>query len=294
MNYDVFVSYSVAFSSRVYELSAQLGRRDLTCYLDCVESGFSLNDYTRGLVAESRLHVVLAGTGFVTTPYAMATLQCALDAQRRVLVCLADGAKLPEGLLERCEVSAEATLADDIVRMLTGAAPTAAPTDAIANVVGMLAGTASADAIAEPMTEPTVAPKNEAEAPADTYLYAPFSPVGEESPLEFAPWTAAYSAADESLEASPVDDGECVADEDEAEPILDSEDYAAVGRGEDDGEEAVYTEHRGEEWLSPSQCETTPPTPSSPPVPEISPERKKLFQIIAWVLFALWLLRFCS
>ena len=277
MNYDVFVSYSVTYSSWAYELSAQLGRKDLMCYLDCVESGFLLNDYTRGLLAESRILVVLAGTGFVATPYAMASLQCALDAQKRVLVCLADGVKLPEELLAKCTISTEATLADDIVSILTGVASADVPADAIADIVGMLIGTASADAIAEPVSEPTVA--SEPEAPAGTYMYAPFSPVGEESPFESAPWAAAYSAADESLETSPVDGGE---------------DYDAVDRGEDDEEEAVYTEHKGEEWPSPSQRETPPPTPSSPPVPEISPERKTLFQIIAWVLFALWLLRLCS
>ncbi len=255
MNYDVFVSYSVTFSSRAYELSAQLGGKGLTCYLDCVESGFSLSDYTRGLVAESRLHVVLAGTGFVATPYAMATLQCALDAQKRMVVCLADGAKLPEELLAQCEVSAEATLTDDIVGVLTGtAAP--APTAAIANIVGMLADADPADAIAEPVSEPVVVSKPEAEAPSDTYLYAPFSPVGEESPFESAP--------------------------------LDDEDNNPIGCDEDDVEEVVYTEHRGEEWTSPSQ--ETPPSPE----PEISPNLQKYLRIAGWMIFIFWLLRLCS
>ena len=73
------------------------------CYLDCVESGFSLNDYTRGLLSESRIHVVLAGPGFVTTPYAMASLQCTVDEQKTVLMYLADGVKLPGELLEHKE-----------------------------------------------------------------------------------------------------------------------------------------------------------------------------------------------
>ena len=40
MNYDVFVSYSMNWSSSAYELSAQLDRVNLRCYLDCVESGW--------------------------------------------------------------------------------------------------------------------------------------------------------------------------------------------------------------------------------------------------------------
>lgn len=77
MNYDVFISYSMSLSSRAYELSAQLGRENMMCYLDCMESGYTLGDYTRTILEESRLYVLLADT-LPASPYATALLQCVI------------------------------------------------------------------------------------------------------------------------------------------------------------------------------------------------------------------------
>lgn len=52
MNYDVFISYSMSLSSRAYELSAQLGRENMMCYFDCMESGYTLGDYTRTILEQ--------------------------------------------------------------------------------------------------------------------------------------------------------------------------------------------------------------------------------------------------
>ena len=35
MSYSVFISYSMSDSSWAYDLSAQLGRKRIMCYLDC-------------------------------------------------------------------------------------------------------------------------------------------------------------------------------------------------------------------------------------------------------------------
>ena len=35
MKYNVFISYSMSDSSWAYDLSAQLGRKRIMCYLDC-------------------------------------------------------------------------------------------------------------------------------------------------------------------------------------------------------------------------------------------------------------------
>lgn len=117
MNYDVFVSYSMSWSSRAYELSAQLDREHLRCYLDCVESGYALGDYTRSIAEESGVLVVL-GDSLPATPYATALLQCVIGREMPVLLCLADGVPLPEELCERCTITTDAALLEDILRLL--------------------------------------------------------------------------------------------------------------------------------------------------------------------------------
>lgn len=118
MSYDVFVSYSMGYSSRAYELSAQLSRENVQCYLDCAESGFTLGDYTRNLVEESRVYVMLIGANFMSSNYAMASVQCAAGMVKPMLACLADGAKVPEELRERCTFTTEASLLEDILCLL--------------------------------------------------------------------------------------------------------------------------------------------------------------------------------
>ena len=118
MSYDVFVSYSMGYSSRAYELSAQLSRENVQCYLDCAESGFTLGDYTRNLVEESRVYVMLIGANSMTSNYAMASVQCAAGMVKPMLACLADGAKVPEELRERCTFTTEASLLEDLLCLL--------------------------------------------------------------------------------------------------------------------------------------------------------------------------------
>ena len=118
MSYDVFVSYSMGYSSRAYELSAQLSRENVQCYLDCAESGFTLGDYTRNLIEESRVYVMLIGANFMSSNYAVASVQCAAGMVKPMLACLADGAKVPEELRERCTFTTEASLLEDLLCLL--------------------------------------------------------------------------------------------------------------------------------------------------------------------------------
>jgi hypothetical protein len=269
MKYDVFVSYSVMFSSRAYELSAQLSRENLMCYLDCVESGFSLNDYTRGLLSESRIHVLLVGPGFVTTPYAMASLQCTMGMVKPILVCLGDGAQTLEVLGERCMLSTSASLLEDILSLL------------------------KEEDDGEDLTSDSGAfcPGVEnAQDPASSFTYAPFLSADEGSPLEESSWITApfavCSAEEEPFKEDSHEEKECseggfVYTE---QTLEGGEGYAVA----EDGEEVVYTERRGEEW------ESLPPGEPSAPAPEVSPELQKILRIIGWVLFVFWMFKWCS
>lgn len=117
MNYDVFVSYSMSLSSRAYELSAQLSRDNIMCYLDCMESGYTLGDYTRTILEESRVYVLLADR-LPASPYATALLQSVTGMVKPMLVCLASDAALPGELRERCTLTTDATLLADIQCLL--------------------------------------------------------------------------------------------------------------------------------------------------------------------------------
>ena len=117
MNYDVFISYSMSLSSRAYELSAQLSRENMMCYLDCMESGYTLGDYTRTILEESRVYVLLADT-LPASPYATALLQCVTGITKPILVCLTSGNALPDTLRERCTVTTDASLLEDILCLL--------------------------------------------------------------------------------------------------------------------------------------------------------------------------------
>ena len=118
MSYDVFISYSMGYSSQAYELSGQLSRASIQCYLDCAESGFTLGDYTRNLIEESRVYVMLIGANYMNTAYAVASTQRAADMTKPMLACLADGVQLSEELRERCTLTTEASLFEDILCLL--------------------------------------------------------------------------------------------------------------------------------------------------------------------------------
>ncbi len=132
MNYDVFISYSMSLSSRAYELSAQLGRENMMCYLDCMESGYTLGDYTRTILEESRLYVLLADT-LPASPYATALLQSVTGMVKPMLVCLAPDAVLREELRERCTLTTDATLLADIQCLLGGEPDEDADEDSVAD-----------------------------------------------------------------------------------------------------------------------------------------------------------------
>lgn len=274
MKYDVFVSYSVIFSSRAYELSAQLSRENLMCYLDCVESGFSLNDYTRGLLSESRIHVLLVGPGFVTTPYAIASLQCAKSEHKTMMVLLADGTKLPDELLGYCVVSSETTLVSDIMSALGNAT----------NVCDEVSSMAPSESAMQ--SDSAMAFEFELETGDSIFTDVPFLSSGEEVSFEAASqWASATSTVYSDEEDVQV------AEFNEDEPSYTEEGFGddkGNADDEDDEEELVCTERRGEEWLS------LPPDEASSPVSEISPELQKFIRIVGWVVFALWLLRLCE
>lgn len=118
MSYDVFISYSMGYSSQAYELSGQLSRESIQCYLDCAESGFTLGDYTRNLIEESRVYVMLIGANYMNTVYAVASTQRAADMTKPMLACLADGVQLSEELRERCTLTTKASLLEDILCLL--------------------------------------------------------------------------------------------------------------------------------------------------------------------------------
>ena len=118
MSYDVFISYSMGYSSQAYELSGQLSRESIQCYLDCAESGFTLGDYTRNLIEESRVYVMLIGANYMNTAYAVASTQRAADMTKPMLACLADEVQLSEELRERCTLTTEASLLEDILCLL--------------------------------------------------------------------------------------------------------------------------------------------------------------------------------
>lgn len=124
MNYDVFICYSVCYSSRVYELAAQLGRESLTCTLDCVDSGFTLSDYTRNLIEECLVCVLLVDEGFIKSSYAMALMQCAINEKKSIAACLASGVQLTEELTKHCTQTTEETLLADIRQLVDSAPPT--------------------------------------------------------------------------------------------------------------------------------------------------------------------------
>jgi len=117
MNYKIFVSYSMSLSSRAYELSAQLSRDNIMCYLDCMESGYTLGDYTRTILEESCVYVLLVDK-LPASPYATALLQSVTGMVKPMLVCLASDAALPGELRERCTLTTDATLLADIQCLL--------------------------------------------------------------------------------------------------------------------------------------------------------------------------------
>ena len=91
MKYDVYISYSMNFSDLAYDLSAKLGRERVMCHLDCVDSGFTLNDYVKRMMDSCRTYVALVGSRFATSSYALASLNYAIETGKAVTACYMDG-----------------------------------------------------------------------------------------------------------------------------------------------------------------------------------------------------------
>ncbi|MBR2881841.1 MAG: hypothetical protein IKB96_05720 [Prevotella sp.] len=258
MSYDVFVSYSMGYSSRAYELSAQLSRENVQCYLDCAESGFTLGDYTRNLVEESRVYVMLIGANFMSSNYAMASVQCAAGMVKPMLACLADGAKVPEELRERCTFTTEASLLEDILCLLR---------DEEDDDVDMEAEPGSLYS-ATPSTAPFVplevetTPLDESAFGSKVVGYEPSKSKTieygtEDEPIEEHPhhskefasfdWQPLSSSAD-SVPAFTI----TPAYEDDTEEEEYEDEYEDSYTPEEDGVqiEPLYTEHRGEDPIS--------------------------------------------
>ena len=62
VKHDVYISYSMDNSGKAYELSGKLSLLHISYHLDCVESGFGLNGYTRGVIDDCRVYVALVGS----------------------------------------------------------------------------------------------------------------------------------------------------------------------------------------------------------------------------------------
>lgn len=150
MSYDVFISYSMNDSSYAYDLSAQLGRRKLMCYLDCVESGFTTSEYIKRMVEESQLFVVLAGEKLASTPYAQSLLRHAIETHKTILACPIGNTPLAEELATHAVLTTQETIVADIERLTSNAdsakvkSTTHVPTNEPANkaeALGQLIGT---------------------------------------------------------------------------------------------------------------------------------------------------------
>lgn len=248
----------MGYSSRAYELSGQLSRENVQCYLDCAESGFTLGDYTRNLIEESRVYVMLIGANFMSSNYAMASVQCVAGMVKPMLVCLADGAKVPEELRERCTFTTEASLLEDILCLLRGEEEEDVDMEA---EPGSLYSTTPSTAPFVPLEVETT-PLDESAFGSKVVDYEPSKsrtieygtedePIEEDSrhPEEFAffDWQPLSPSADSvpafTITPAYEHDTEKEKFEDEYEDYYTSEDN-------EEQTESLYTEHRGEDPIA--------------------------------------------
>ena len=96
MSYSIYISYSMSDSSKAYDLSGKLSREKISYYLDCVESGFTLSDYTKQVIEDCEAFVALVGMRYTEEKYSHDTLRHAIEHGKRIVVCPIDGAPLPE------------------------------------------------------------------------------------------------------------------------------------------------------------------------------------------------------
>ena len=117
MGYNVYISYSMSNSGKAYDLSGQLSKRHISYHLDCIESGFTLNDYTKNIIEKCQVYVVLVGTQHLDTNYANATLHHAIAHGKEILICPIDNAQLSEELILHTIVT-ELELSSEIESLL--------------------------------------------------------------------------------------------------------------------------------------------------------------------------------
>ena len=111
MAYSIYISYSMSDSSKAYDLSGKLSREKITYYLDCVESGFTLSDYTKQIIEDCEVFVALVGARYAEAKFACDTLSHAIAHGKRIVVCLVEGTPLPELLNGYTTVNEEDLLA---------------------------------------------------------------------------------------------------------------------------------------------------------------------------------------
>ena len=115
MAYSIYISYSMSDSSKAYDLSGKLSREKITYYLDCVESGFTLSDYTKQIIEDCEVFVALVGARYAEAKFASDTLNHAMEHGKRIVVCLVEGTPLPEQLASYNTVNEE-----DLFALLMG------------------------------------------------------------------------------------------------------------------------------------------------------------------------------
>lgn len=111
MPYSIYISYSMSDSSKAYDLSGKLSREKISYYLDCVESGFTLSDYTKQIIEDCEVFVALVGARYAEAKFACDTLNHAIAHGKRIVVCLVEGTPLPELLNGYTTVNEEDLLA---------------------------------------------------------------------------------------------------------------------------------------------------------------------------------------
>ena len=111
MAYSIYISYSMSDSSKAYDLSGKLSREKISYYLDCVESGFTLSDYTKQVIEECEAFVALVGMSYTEAKYSHDTLRHAIEHGKRIVVCPIEGAPLPELQVPYTTVNEENLLA---------------------------------------------------------------------------------------------------------------------------------------------------------------------------------------
>ena len=111
MSYSIYISYSMSDSSKAYDLSGKLSREKISYYLDCVESGFTLSDYTKQVIEECEAFVALVGMSYTEAKYSHDTLRHAIEHGKRIVVCPIEGAPLPELQVPYTTVNEENLLA---------------------------------------------------------------------------------------------------------------------------------------------------------------------------------------